>query len=144
VHVFTRNSLSLSQGYSSNCLKISVLSTPDVGSVAIICCRQNWIGLQRRGGCKLPSGKADKRSNLRSWSLILPFYASPIQEPPLTSTSHPSLFCSLAQARNLSHKRTNQQLSFLLSSTTTLRNSTKPRTFLTFPFNPTDLELAVS
>jgi hypothetical protein len=28
--------LSLSQGYSSSCLKISVLSTPDVGLVAII------------------------------------------------------------------------------------------------------------
>jgi hypothetical protein len=135
---FTRNSLSLSQGYSSNCLKISVLSTPDVGSVAIICCRQNWIGLQRRGGCKLPSGKADKRSNLRSWSLILPFYASHIQEPPLTS----SLFCSLAQARNLSHKR--KPTTILSSSTTALRNSTKLRTFLTFPFNATDLELAVS
>jgi len=36
LNVFTRNSLSLSQGYSSNCLKISVLSTPDIGSVAII------------------------------------------------------------------------------------------------------------
>ena len=141
MHVFTRNSLSLSQGYSSSCLKISVLSTPDVGSVAIICCRQNWIGLKRRVAVSCRRVRlTDKTSNLRSWSLILPFYASHIQEPPLTS----SLFCSLAQARNLSHKRTNQQLSFLLSSTTTLRNSTKPRTFLTFPFNPTDLELAVS
>jgi hypothetical protein len=36
LNVFTRNSLSLSQGYSSSCLKISVLSTPDVGLVAII------------------------------------------------------------------------------------------------------------
>jgi len=36
LNVFTRNSLSLSQGYSSSCLKISVLSTPEVGSVAII------------------------------------------------------------------------------------------------------------
>jgi hypothetical protein len=48
MNVFTRNSLSLSQGYSSSCLKISVLSTPDIGSVAIVAVVR--LGLVGRGG----------------------------------------------------------------------------------------------